>query len=473
MSKKLRPSRLFNIFTISFVVLILLALLMISPDSFSFAASLPNSIGYVNSSDGVTVRKNATTSSDKIAGLGDNTKVTIKRKVFTSKTGTADKKCWYYVTANGKTGYIRADLLDNIKYASATGKTTSAVNYRVGPGTKMSRKGTFSKNKTVTVQMAAKQKGVNEIWYRILINGKPYYISGKYLKITSTGKVPQEVTAEASSSDASQNDSSTTGSDDISDVARALKANATNGGSCRIVYTFDTSNSSKKWKNGIVGYGTAKVPQGMAFNGNDYCFMFAMNNTSQALVRYNAKGTRISNIPFNKNRGHLNGLTWNAKTGKFYIFKGNQTTIYTYDPTANAFGTATTPYSSSGIGYDPVQDLMYASSKTGIREYSSDGKFSHKKLFNRCTYSGTTYIQDCCAYDGFVFHCISGSSKSSLNYIDVYRTSDGKYMGTIQTKMGEIESCAVNASGYLEFLSNTPGTPDYVWVTPLKVSELK
>ena len=47
------------------------------------------------------------------------------------------------------------------------------------------------------------------------------------------------------------------------------------------------------------------------------------------------------------------------------------------------------------------------------------------------------------------------------------------YLGSIKITIGEYESAVVGPGGYLELLINTEGTTDYVWRTPLKVTELK
>lgn len=440
------------------IVALAVCLTMMVASCFSIQAvdalSLPNQVGYVNSSNGAIMRKNATTDSKKLQVLSNDTTLSIKRVVFTSKTSTSAKKRWYYVTANGKTGYIRADLVDGIKYSNATAKITGTVNYRTGPGTTFTKKGCLNKGKTVTVQMIAKRRLVSQLWYRVKIGSKSYYISKKYAQLTSTG-------SPSASSGLNKN---------ISEVAKALKAKATSGGTNRIVYTFDENNCTKKF--GVKGFADIYTPQGLAFTGSEYCVLFA-TSSGDRLVTYSTNGTRLKEIKFSSNHGHLNGITWDPKTGVYYIFKGNQKTIYTYNPSTGKFGTATTPYSSSGVGYDRVNNVICCSSQTGIRVYSADGKFTHKKLFDRCSYSGTIYIQDCGAHQGYVFHGISGSNKQTSNYIDVYRVSDGKYMGTIKESIGEIESIVVNKDGYLEMLVNTSESTDYIWKTPLKVSELQ
>jgi hypothetical protein len=117
--------------------------------------------------------------------------------------------------------------------------------------------------------------------------------------------------------------------------------------------------------------------------------------------------------------------------------------------------------------------MIFATSHSGIRMYTADGRFSHQKLFPRCKPGFFHYIQDCGAGEGFIFHGVSGRSKKTKNQLDIYRAADMAYLGSIQITIGEYESAVVGPGGYLELLINTEGTTDYVWRTPLKVTELK
>ena len=415
----------------------------------SYAATKPYATAKVNSSNGVNIRKSSTTSSSIVKSVANNTKLTINREVFKTKSSTKSTKRWYYVTVGGKNGYIRADLVDSFIYYTATGKTTDGINYRKGAGTGMTRVGSLAAGKTITLRLPAKASDGSS-WYRALINNKNYYVSADYVKKITTVTVSDNPNR--------------------SDVAKALLKKATSGGASRTVYTFDENNCKKKFA--VEGYDGIVTPQGLAYDGTNYRVLFASTGGDK-LVKYSPSGERLSRVSFNKNRGHLNGMTWDAVAKKFYIFKGNQKTVYTYTPSTSKFGTATTPYSSSGVGYDRVKKVVYCSSQTGIRKYKAGGNFEHLELFSKCSHSGTYYIQDCCAHDGYIFHCISGANKKTQNWIDVYRAADAKYLGSIEVTMGEVESCVVNKSGYLEILINMTGTKEYIWKTPLKVADLK
>ncbi len=154
----------------------------------AYAASVPDASGQINSHDGAILRKSSSTSSARLCVLDDNTVITIHREVFKSKTSTAKTKRWYYVTAAGRKGYVRADLVDNIKYGSVKGKTTAKQTYRKGAGTKMKKAGTYKKGAGLTVVLNAtpvsSAKGSSIKWYKVKKGSKYYYICSKKVKLT-------------------------------------------------------------------------------------------------------------------------------------------------------------------------------------------------------------------------------------------------------------------------------------------------
>lgn len=165
----------------------------------AYAVSVPAAKGQINSYDGAILRKSSSTASAVLCVLSDNTKVTIHKEVFKSKTGTAKTSRWYRVTANGMKGYVRADLIDHIRYGSVKGKTKAKVGFRKGAGTKMKLAGSFKKGAKVTVVLKASPvystRGNSSTWYKVKKGGKYYYISSGKVKLTSgTGKTPAAAT---------------------------------------------------------------------------------------------------------------------------------------------------------------------------------------------------------------------------------------------------------------------------------------
>ena len=171
------------------IILFIMAAIIAVCSSGVYAVSVPGAIGQINSSDGAILRKSASTDSKKLAALPDNTPVKIHKEVFVKKTSAAAKNKWYYVTANGTKGYVRADLVDNIQYGSVSGKIKTKVNYRKGAGTKMKNVGTFKKGSKVTVVLKANPvrstKGSSNTWYKVKKGGKYYYVCSSNVKLIS------------------------------------------------------------------------------------------------------------------------------------------------------------------------------------------------------------------------------------------------------------------------------------------------
>lgn len=168
----------------------LFAAVLILFSSGAYAASVPKASGRINSYDGAILRKSSSTSSECLCVLSDNTKVKIYKEVFKSKTSTAKTKKWYYVSADGQKGYVRADLVDNIKYGHIYGKTTAHINYRKGAGTEMELKGSLDKDAKVKIVLKAKPvssaQGSSSTWYKIKIGKKYYYVCSSNIKLTGS-----------------------------------------------------------------------------------------------------------------------------------------------------------------------------------------------------------------------------------------------------------------------------------------------
>lgn len=184
---------------IGLVLAMFTAILLLSSSISHAATPALKAIGQVNSNNGVFVRAKASKSSDIVTGLDDNTPVTIKKEVFVTATKTGATKKWYRVYVDGKYGYIRSDLVDNIEYTkTAKVKTTERANYRLGGGVKMASPGIIKKGKKLTVVMKATASN-KSVWYKIKYKNKYYYITGKKVKFigdaaSAAEKLDQAVT---------------------------------------------------------------------------------------------------------------------------------------------------------------------------------------------------------------------------------------------------------------------------------------
>ena len=174
--------------------------MMIASAALTFAASDPTANGQVDSESGAYLRKSASNKAGIVAELNDNTKLTITREVFKSRKSSAAKNRWFYVTAGKKKGYIRADLVDKIKYSTVTATVSAdkAV-YRKGAGTKMKSNGTLKKGTSVTVCLPStpvkSTNGGSDTWYRIKIKSKYYYVSSSSLSFTAKTAAAKPVTS--------------------------------------------------------------------------------------------------------------------------------------------------------------------------------------------------------------------------------------------------------------------------------------
>ena len=209
------------------------------------------------------------------------------------------------------------------------------------------------------------------------------------------------------------------------------------------------------------------TPQSMAYTGKKY--IVAYNGGSNGLAIYSKKG-KLLKTERTGILGHANGLTYCNNTNCCYGVRGSSSRVDIYDMKTGKFSKTSSKYGGSGIAYDRVKDVIYLSSRTGIRVYSPDGKFTHKKLMANCSHSGYVYTQDCCGHAGIVIRCCSGNNKHRVNYIDLYRVKDEKYIGSFFCNIGEVESAIVDNEGYLELLINSRN--DYIWKTPINIEDL-
>ena len=420
--------------------------------SFTASAESITASGRIIDND-VNLRSAPNTSSSIVTTMNMGTTVTIQKEIFTTGSSTAPSKRWYYVTVGDKTGYVRSDLVDSLSYGNLGAVTNDDLNYRTGPATTFGKLGTAPPGTAMAVLLPASCDGSSETWYRVTMYGVTAYVSGDYITIGGEAPKPPEIDLTGKS-----------------DLAVSLLTNPTNGGPARVVYTFNTGNCQKLFS--IKGYKNAKVPQGFTFTGDRYYILYGMS-AGQSIVTYSVNGTRLGASKFAFSIGHPNGITYDPVTGLCYIFKGNTKKFFIWNPATGQYGKSKVPYSSSGIAYDNGTNMLYATSRSGIRAYSADGAFTHQRLFARCNHGFFHYPQDCGAAEGFIFHGISGANKKKTNYLDIYRAADSAYLGSIKITIGEVESAVVGNDGYLQLLINTNGTTDYVWKTPLNINELK
>jgi len=226
------------------------------------------------------------------------------------------------------------------------------------------------------------------------------------------------------------------------------------------IYRLDRSNCKT-----LFSVYSGPTPQSLAFSGDKY--MVAYDNRG---IRVFSKDGDLIKISNSSGIGHANGLTYCHTTKVCYSMRGNSNRIDIYDPETGKFSSTSVFCGASGIAYDRVEDVIYMSSRTGIRMFSGDGKFDHKKIISNVNRSGKIYTQDCCGHGGLVIRCISPPNKHGINYLDIYNIKKGTYLGTIEVDLGEVESAIVDNDGYLQLLVNTRN--DYIWKTNINIDDI-
>ena len=114
--------------------------------------------------------------------------------------------------------------------------------------------------------------------------------------------------------------------------------------------------------------------------------------------------------------------------------------------------------------------MFYTSSRKRLVTYDSGFRFV--KTTGRVSRETKFYAQDCAAYDGILMQAISGPGYLGVNYIDFYDMEKDTYLGSIECKLGEVESIIVDDEGYIEVLCNVVGVKDNIWRTPINMKML-
>ncbi|MBQ9014794.1 MAG: hypothetical protein IJ109_01615 [Firmicutes bacterium] len=252
----------------------------------------------------------------------------------------------------------------------------------------------------------------------------------------------------------------TVGEDQIeSEPSEAVKVKATAasaesyGGSHNLM-TLDGSNMEVVAH--ISGSGGASVPQSMSHVGNNYVVTYVDHGGSTgALVTYSNQGERLDTTGIS-GMGHANGSTYNPNTKRVYTVKTHRqirsAECSAYDPeTGSREKVFQLPKVTSGIAYDWTNN-KYCLSK-GNEIYVCDDEFNVEKfIWKRIRYN---HAQDIGAYNGVAMVCTWVAGNTS--YIDLYRISDGAYLGSYNVPIGEIESCFVDDKHLVILMNNGTG----------------
>ena len=209
----------------------------------------------------------------------------------------------------------------------------------------------------------------------------------------------------------------------------------------------------------IQGVKGVRVPQSLNIIEGNYVVTYVnKKGTRGRLITYDKSGGSAVQTKDAKGIGHGNGSTYNPNTNCIYVLStktgeaSKKCYIYNAD-TKRLLKKFNLPVAATAISYDISTNQYYlADSK---KMFLCDNSFKVLKTLKKTVPNKST--QDIGAYNGAVLVCAwPGKSKS---YIDMYRVSDGAYIGSYDVSFGEIESCAVE-DGYLIFIMNTIGSVD-------------
>lgn len=205
----------------------------------------------------------------------------------------------------------------------------------------------------------------------------------------------------------------------------------------------------------VKGLGGATVPQSMSLKNGNFVISYASHSGSVgALVTYDQDGNRIGEKSVS-GMGHANGSTYNPNTDRIYTVKTHRAIRSKSCTTFGGEGyseseTFSLPRTTSGIAYDTSNNKYYLSKGNEI--YVTDADFNVEEfIWKKIRYN---HAQDIGAANGVAMVCtwISGNE----SYIDLYRVSDGAYIGGYSVPIGEIES-VVMVDKHLVILMNNSG----------------
>ena len=207
----------------------------------------------------------------------------------------------------------------------------------------------------------------------------------------------------------------------------------------------------------VNGLGGATVPQSMSYINGNYVICYANHSGSQgAMVAYNEEGERVAEGGVS-GMGHANGSTYNPNTGKIYtvkthkLIRSNQCTAF-YAEDFSSAGSFDLPKTTSGIAYDESNDKYYLSKGNEIYVVDSEFEKAEHFYWKKIRYN---HAQDIGAYNGVALVCTWVNGNES--YIDMYRVSDGEYIGGYSVPIGEIESVLVVDKHLVILMNNTDG----------------
>ena len=199
-----------------------------------------------------------------------------------------------------------------------------------------------------------------------------------------------------------------------------------------LLKTFDSSDLEEVAS--IPCAGSAGSPQSFSYTGEDYIVTYE----DGSLATFGEDEGEKDRVGIDMSRP--NGSTY--ANGKVYIVHTSSTcTIFNTESLET--GSVKIPRITSGIAYDASISRFYLSG--GPKVLITDDQFNRTGLIMKVRHNRA---QDIGAGDGVVLVAIW---TGKTNFVDVYRTSDGEYLGGYEIRFGEIES-VTSVDKHLVFL---------------------
>lgn len=203
----------------------------------------------------------------------------------------------------------------------------------------------------------------------------------------------------------------------------------------------------------VQGGPKARIPQGISVTKDKYLVTYVnRKSTIGYLLSYKKKDGSFKKITRVDGIGHGNGSAYDPYTDRLYVLAGKHgeksKKCFVYDPnTHRRIDKIILPVPATGIAFDRSTNKFYLA--FGDEMYVCDSSFRLEKTLKK----SIRYVhpQDIGAYNSAFM--VSTWIKDHKSFIDVYRVSDGAYLGTYDVSLGEIESCTVD-DGYLVVLMN-------------------
>lgn len=230
---------------------------------------------------------------------------------------------------------------------------------------------------------------------------------------------------------------------------QSVSADAKSYGDIKIIGTIDAD--SVETVTTIKGIGGVNNPQSMCCTKDAYVVAFVTKSNSAGVLKSYSKDGKLQASKSVGAMHHANGCTYNPYADRIYVcptYAGHkERALEAYDPkTLEHTGSIALHNAPSGVAYDDTNNQYYMSASW--RLYVTDSDFNVLKVIKRKRYNRS---QDMGAYNGVGLSCIWTGGVHS--YIDMYRSSDGTYIGSYSVPLGEIESVCVD-DGHLVILIN-------------------